>query len=146
MSTPDTSVLSTAVQVPPLAGVHHVGITVRDLEASEAWYGQVLGLQRAFTETHEGCHAVVMSRPGSPLLVGLYHHDANDGTRFAEHRTGMDHVCIAVPERSDLDRWAEHFDRLGVEHSPIADVQDPFPFALIVFRDPDNVQLEVIWS
>jgi catechol 2,3-dioxygenase-like lactoylglutathione lyase family enzyme len=146
MSLTDTSSLGTAMEAPPVAGVHHLGITVRDLAASEAWYGRVLGLQRAFTETHDGCHAVVMSRPGSPLFLGLYHHDANDGSSFAEHRTGMDHVSLAVPERADLDRWAEHFDRLGVQHSPITEVQDPFPFTLIVFRDEDNVQLEVIWS
>ena|SRR5947209_9362506 len=140
------SVSEGATAAPQLLGWHHVGITVRDLAASEVWYGRVLGLERAFIERHDGCHAVVMNRPGTPLFLGLYDHDANDGQRFAEHRTGMDHVSFAVPTREDLNRWAEHFDRLGVEHSPIAEVQEPFPFALIVFRDPDGVQLEVIWS
>jgi len=99
---------------PSLGGYHHIGLTVPDIEKSEAWYGRVLGLTRAFVEPHNGGgtgYAVVLNRPGSPLFLGLDMHHANEGEQFAESRTGLDHLSIAVAERQDLDAWIAHFDR-----------------------------------
>ena len=66
--------------VPTLTGLSHLGLTVRDIVASEAWYTQVLGLVRAFVEPHgtgDG-YAVVMTRRGTGLFVGLdFHPDAD---------------------------------------------------------------------
>lgn len=55
---------------PALTGYHHLGLTVRDIEASEAWYAQTLGLVRAFVEKHDNDtgYAVVMTRPGPAQL------------------------------------------------------------------------------
>jgi catechol-2,3-dioxygenase len=58
----------------------------------------------------------------------------------------LDHVAIHVERREDLDRWAEHFDRLSVSRGQITDASEPFPYATLVFRDPDNIQLELIWA
>ena len=57
--------------VPSLTGISHVGLTVRDVATSEAWYADVLGLVRLFVEPHsvgEG-HTVVMTRPGTALFL-----------------------------------------------------------------------------
>ena len=136
-------------RVPNVGGLHHIGLTVSDIEASEVWYTRVLGLTRAFVEPHHGGetgYAVVLHRPGSSLFLGLDKHHANQGERFDECRTGLDHVALHVADRSELDAWMEHFDTLGVEHSGIAEFSEPFPFAVLVFRDPDNIQLELIWQ
>jgi hypothetical protein len=37
-------------------------------------------------------------------------------------------------------------DEAGVEHTGIRDEREPFPYSTVVFRDPDNIQLELIWS
>ncbi len=135
--------------VPRVGALHHIGLTVCDIEASEAWYTRVLGLTRAFVESHHGGgtgYAVVLHRPGSSLFLGLDKHEANLGERFAESRTGLDHVAFHVADRSELAAWVEHFDRQGVPHSGIKEFTEPFPFAVVVFRDPDNIQLELIWQ
>ncbi len=135
--------------VPALAAIHHVSLTVSDIEASEAWYERVLGLARAFVEPHHGestGYAVVMHRPGSSLFVGLDKHQANQRERFDECRTGLDHVSFHVPDRAGLDAWVDHLDGQGVPHSGITEVAEPFPFAVLVLRDPDNIQLELIWQ
>jgi catechol 2,3-dioxygenase-like lactoylglutathione lyase family enzyme len=135
--------------VPALGGIHHIGLTVSDIEASEAWYTHVLGLTRAFVEPHNGGgtgSAVVLHRPGSPLFLGLDKHEANQQERFDESRTGLDHVAFHVAERSELDAWAAWFDDQEVRHSGISEFAEPFPFAVLVFRDPDNIQLELIWQ
>jgi catechol 2,3-dioxygenase-like lactoylglutathione lyase family enzyme len=135
--------------VPSVEGLHHIGLTVCDIEASEVWYTQVLGLTRAFVEPHHGGgtgYAVVLHRPGTSLFLGLDKHEANQGERFDEGHTGLDHVAFHIADRTELDAWVEHFDRQGVPHSGINEFTEPFPFAVLVFRDPDNIQLELIWQ
>lgn len=118
-----------------------------DVDRSEAWYGKVFGFQRASVEPHnEGTgYAVVMNISGTPVFIGLDKHDAHQGERFAEHRTGLDHLAIGVATREDLNRWVEHLDALGIEHSEINDITEPFPAATLCFRDPDNIALELMW-
>jgi glyoxylase I family protein len=135
--------------VPTLGELHHVGLTVCDVDASEAWYGRVLGLTRGFVEPHHGAesgYAVVLHRPGTSLSLGLDKHEANQGERFDEGRTGLDHVAFHVADRAELHAWVAHFDRQGVPHSGIKAFTQPFPFAIVSFRDLDNIQLELIWQ
>jgi catechol 2,3-dioxygenase-like lactoylglutathione lyase family enzyme len=56
----------------------------------------------------------------------------------------MDHIGLAVPERRDLDEWVTRLDALGVSHSGVTDTTDPIPYSALVFRDPDNIQLEFV--
>jgi len=147
-TTTTTSGAGAAVQsVPGLTGISHVGLTVRDVATSEAWYTDVLGLVRVFVEPHsagEG-HAVVMTRSGTALFLGLDHHPDADQHVFSERRTGLDHLALAAESRADLDRWAGHLDFRGIDHSPIVDVDEPSPHAQMTFRDPDGIPIEVFW-
>lgn len=132
---------------PSMTGYHHLGLTVRDVELSEDWYGKVFGFQRVFVEPHHGGtgYAVVMTIPGTSIFMGLDKHDAHEGERFAEHRTGLDHLSFAVAWRDDIDHWIEHLDALGIEHSNVNDVTEPFAAATLCLRDPDNIALELTW-
>ncbi len=138
---------SNPAAIPPMSSIHHVGLTVSNVEASEAWYQRVLGFERLILEPHNGGtgYTVVIHRPGTSVDVGLDHHDANEGDTFAEHRTGLDHLAISVGRRTDLDDWVTHLDRMGVPTEKITDRIEPFVFSTLVFRDPDNIQLELIW-
>ena len=60
--------------------------------------------------------------------------------RFDERAVGLDHLALRVPDRAALEAWAKRLDDLGVEHSGVVD-ESAGP--LIVFRDPDNIQLEL---
>jgi catechol 2,3-dioxygenase-like lactoylglutathione lyase family enzyme len=64
---------------------------------------------------------------------------------FDECRTGLDHISFAVADRASLDAWAGWLDELDVEHSGAIDVDQPMPYSVVVFRDPDNIQLELIY-
>ena len=46
---------------------------------------------------------------------------------------------------ADLDAWASWLDSLGITHSGAIDAADPMPYSTLVFRDPDNVQLEIFY-
>lgn len=139
---------STTVRaVPAITGVHHLGLTVRDVVASEAWYGSVLGLVRMFVEPHgtgEG-YAVVMTRPGTSLFLGLDHHPDAERADFSPLRTGLDHLALKLSSRNDLDEWISHLDANGVEHGAVSESNEPAPHAMVVFRDPDGIPIELFW-
>ncbi len=129
--------------MPEMTGVHHVSITVTDLERSVPWYQEVLDM----TSVMEGAHpdgtgrVVLLGNPAFTVLVGLHAHPSNAGERFAETRTGLDHVGFGVADHAALEAWAARLDELGVAHSP---VDDQPGYSVVVFRDPDDVQLEFI--
>lgn len=138
---------TTGVRRPSLQALHHIGLTVSDVERSEAWYGAVFGFERVMVEPHNGGtgYAVVLNRPGTPLFIGLDDHAANEGEPFAEHRTGLDHLAMGVAAREELDHWLDYLDAIGVGHSAINEVSEPFSYATLIVRDPDNIQLELMW-
>lgn len=133
---------------PALAGYHHLGITVRDIDASEAWYTKTLGLVRAFVEKHDNDtgYAVVMTRPGTSFFLGLDHHHDADRKMFDPARTGLGHFALAVTSADEVRAWAAHLDALGVEHEPVFEANEPMPLALVQLRDPDGIAIELIWT
>lgn len=67
-----------------------------------------------------------------------------DAGTFSEFRTGLDHLEFLVSQRSDLEGWASRLDDLGIEHSGVK--QPSYTAnAMLTFRDPDNIQLELFW-
>jgi catechol 2,3-dioxygenase-like lactoylglutathione lyase family enzyme len=134
---------------PTRPAIHHIALTVTDLEASIAWYEQVFGITYQMEEPHQGGTGKVLADEAWQLMIVLHRHDANGAEAFAETRTGLDHVGLAVPSRADLEAWQAHLEGLGVERgaadrpctqSPIVD--RPYG-SILVFRDPDNIQLEM---
>jgi catechol 2,3-dioxygenase-like lactoylglutathione lyase family enzyme len=133
---------------PGIAGVHHFSVTVRDIEASAAWYQRVfladrVPMQFPHYEREDTGYGVLLVDPRSGLAIGLHTNTGNDGEQFDEARTGLDHVGFNVASREELEAWPAWLDELGVEHSGIRTGDQPFPFATLVFRDPDNIQLEL---
>lgn len=131
---------------PRLTGFHHLGLTVRDIDASERWYAEVLGLTRMFVEPHSvgDGHTVVLTRPGTALFLGLDHHPQADHERFDPRRTGLDHLAVKLDARSDLDAWTAHLDGLGVAHGAVRDSDTPRSAAMVV-PDPDGIPIELFW-
>jgi catechol 2,3-dioxygenase-like lactoylglutathione lyase family enzyme len=126
-----------------IASIHHVSFTVTDLDRSVVWYKEVLGLDELMQEDHPdgNGYAIVLGKPDFSMCVGLHTHSGNASEPCNETRTGLDHVSFGVAQRADLDDWAEHFKKLNVSQSPISDQEG---YAVLVFRDPDNIQLELI--
>ena len=128
-------------ETPDLEGIGHVSLTVTELATSVEWYQRVLGLTTMMEEKHPGGEAVVLCSPDLRVIVALHRHGLNEGELFEEYKTGLDHVSFNVPSRAALDAWIARFDELGVEHGEVEEA--PYG-ALVAFRDPDNIQLEVL--
>ena len=147
MTTSHTAPSPSAETVPALSGIHHIGLTVRDVEASTDWYQRVLGLRRWFQESHhhsdQGGFTVVLTTSDMSFSVGLDHHPGNPGEAFDCTRTGLDHVCFHVAAEEDLHAWAAHLDAVDVHHSGVY-AMEGFPISLVTFLDPDGIQLELL--
>lgn len=136
---------------PTLAGFHHFSPTVNDVEKSADWYGRVLGLQRLpgrlpHYGSEKSGYAVLLMDTATGVSIGLHHHEDHTVEGADERRTGLDHISFAVADLAALDDWADWLTMNGVSHSGVIEARDPVPCALIVFRDPDNIQLELITS
>jgi catechol 2,3-dioxygenase-like lactoylglutathione lyase family enzyme len=129
--------------MPSISAIHHISLTVGEIDRSVAWYTDVLGLEHLMDEKHpDGSgYAVVLGKADWSMCVGLHIHDANEGEAFAEHRTGLDHVSFLVSSRAELDAWSARLDDLRVTHSPVSDQEG---YSVLVFRDPDDIQLELV--
>ena len=124
-------------------GISHLDFSVSDVDRSAEWYVEVLGLRQLARVEHEHRIGVVLAHPATRLIIGLNQHDEIPVGTFDERNVGFDHVGFAVAERADLDEWEQRLTELGVPHSPVEDT--PVGTAL-VFRDPDNIQLEFWWT
>ena len=133
---------------PAITGIHHFSVTVRDIEPSVAWYQRVFRAERVpmtfpHYEREDTGYGVLLLEPRSGLAIGLHTNTGNKGAQFDEAQTGLDHVGFNVAGREAMEAWAAWLDELGVEHSGIRTGNEPFPYATLVFRDPDNIQLEL---
>lgn len=134
---------------PAITGIHHLSVTVRDIEASVAWYQRLFRAERVpmklphYEREDKPVMVCCSSSRARGLAIGLHTNTGNDGAQFDEACTGLDHVGFHVGSREELDAWIVWLEELGIEHSAIRPGDEPFPYATVVFRDPDNIQLEL---
>jgi glyoxylase I family protein len=136
-----------------LGPVHHLRLTVTDVQRSRAFYTELLGFQIAMdapppagdphhdltTDLLQG--GIVMVNGN--LLLGLRPVDAERaGDRFDPFRCGLDHLSFSVAAKGDLEAAVQAFEEHGVEHSDITDLP-PFGIAVLPFKDPDGMALEL---
>jgi glyoxylase I family protein len=125
------------------SGIHHVALTVTDVDASVAWYTSVLGFEELFREEGEARRACVMRYPGGGVSIGLVQHAGTEGDVFTPVRLGLDHVAFTVATLEELDAWAARLSAAGIDSSGPIDVP---PGAILNFKDPDGIPLALFWD
>ncbi|AVH22819.1 VOC family protein [Nocardia cyriacigeorgica] len=132
--------------------VHHIRLTVTDLERSREFYEDVLGFEVAAespgnpadplvrADPFQLYGGVVFQTPGG-MLLGL-RPVADPTDHFDSERVGLDHLSFTVDSREDLVKAIARFDEAGVEHGDIVEM-DQFGIAILGFNDPDGIHLEL---
>ena len=122
-------------------GVHHFRLTVSNVDRAVAFYSDVLGFKKLM-DLNPGAF---LSNGKVGLGIGP-HHDpgrAIRGDRFDENRIGLDHLSFGVASRADLEHAVRVLDKRGLPHSEVRDLGPGFGIHVLIFRDPDNIQLEL---
>ena len=132
---------------PRISGYSHIGLSVKDLDRSIAWYRDVLRA-RVTREPWQGDRPSFSGRMAvlliGPHILDLYQHDANGGETFDPARTGLDHFALMPESYADLEQWAHWLDTKGVERSEIREVQGGLG-GMFDFVDPDGLQIEFLF-
>lgn len=122
-----------------LTGIHHIALTVTDLQRSVAWYRELLGLAELMGDDGDEVSFRLLTDPSSRLVLGLRQYAAGSGDEFDERRTGMDHMALGVESAEELAEWEARLSAMGAKYTPATET----PIGtVIVFRDPDGIQLE----
>jgi len=125
--------------MPRLLGISHIDLTVSDCDRSAMWWQDVMGftlVNRVSQETYE-CRSLI--HPSGVAVTVMTHDGTAEAGAFDERRVGLDHLAFQITDPAELKQWAIHLDELGVPNTGIIDTgYGP----TLVFRDPDNMQLE----
>ena len=78
--------------------LHHLALTVTDVDASIPWYEAVFGVRFMMDALYQGGVGKVLADETRELMIVLHRHDANDGGVFGETGTGLDHAGFIVPD------------------------------------------------
>ena len=122
-----------------ITGGHHIALTVSDLDRSTHWYSDLLDMEVVFEGEDDTVRFKVLAHGGSGWLMGLREYANGPGDVFDEFRTGLDHFAFSVSSAAELQSWEKKLEQLGATYSPAT--QTPIG-SVIVFRDPDNIQLQ----
>ena len=128
--------------MPTFSKVSHISFSARDAEKSAQWWSNVFDLQELDRVASDTWRAILLIHPPTATIVEFQQHDGNAGEMFDPRRTGFDHMGFKVDSRAELDGWRDHFVRLGVTHSPIADEEYG---SVLTFKDPDGLQFEMFY-
>jgi glyoxylase I family protein len=133
------------VPVTELVGIHHLGLTVLDAERSAGWYREVLDFYEVgrLGDARDERRKIFLRHDGLPIRLGLVSHRDGPRRRFDETTPGLDHLSFAVPDRPTLERWCLRFEALSVDYTRITNANSVRGALVVVFRDPDNIQLEL---
>ncbi|WP_280258800.1 VOC family protein [Nocardia wallacei] len=133
------------------SGIHHVRLTVTDIERSRAFYRDVLGFEVAAESAGSPDDPQVRTDPyqlyggcvfqAHGLLLGL-RPVAPPTDRFDSERVGLDHLSFSVVSKDELFAAATRLAAAGIEHGEVTDMPQ-FGIAILSFDDPDGIHLEL---
>ena len=90
---------------PAALGIRHVALTVRDLEAAERFWVDVMGYEVEWRPDPDNVYL-----HGGRDNLALHRGDAGQDGQPGQ----LDHIGIAVPTPADVDAWAAHLVGKGL--------------------------------
>lgn len=135
-------------------GIHHIALVTPDLDATIAFYGDILGMQigKIFPATADrGRHCFI--KPGDNDTWGIHFFEYPDAEifgaavalqdRFAFLRGALQHIAFALPDESTGNALLERLEAHTIANTGINDLGS---LRNIMFLDNNGVMLEAAWS
>jgi catechol 2,3-dioxygenase-like lactoylglutathione lyase family enzyme len=143
---------TTSTITPPWRGFHHIALVTADLDATIAFYTEILGMQLAklFPATdRNGRHCFI--KPGATDSWGLHIFERADAQIF-QYPEGMQriefipgalqHIAFALPDLASAHALRERLTAHGIATTEIGDLG---PVQNMLFRDNSGILLEATW-
>ena len=125
--------------MPSITGCHHMALTVSDADRSAEWYSSLLNMPVVLSHDGDDVRFRIMAHPESGWMLSVRQYRDWPADGFDELRTGLDHVAFCVASQAELQAWEKELSARGITFTPTAET--PIG-SVVVFRDPDNIQLE----
>jgi catechol 2,3-dioxygenase-like lactoylglutathione lyase family enzyme len=126
--------------------VHHIDLTVKDAQASKAFYASVLGFMGYVIED-ERENFVDFKLTNQPCYVGLVTASGqNAGRQHDRYSPGLHHIAWNAESRADVDALHALLQKIG---ATILDAPADYPqygptYYAVFFADPDGLKLEYV--
>jgi catechol 2,3-dioxygenase-like lactoylglutathione lyase family enzyme len=129
--------------------IHHIDLTVKDPEASRAFYTSVLGFMgyRLVDDHPHGYDLDLVSADGAFCSIGILKaqgpHAAREHDRYSP---GLHHIAWTAESRADVDALYALLVKIG---ATILDAPAAYPkygptYYAVFFADPDGLKLEYV--
>lgn len=117
--------------------IHHVALSVTDIDKSADWYARLFGLAPvAEFEEPAPMKIFVLS---SGQAIDLRQDPDVETKAFTQTHAGLDHVSFACADEAELEGWVARLRECGVVTDGI---QESMFGRHVNFRDPDGIALE----
>ena len=118
-----------------LEGIDHIALAVRDQKASEAWYREVLGLERLHADVW-GDYPIIVGTGTTSLA--LFPRNEEDAPFPRGGLPSLRHIAFRV-DAANFERAQQELTERGIEFT----FQDHDIAHSIYFYDPDGYRLEI---
>jgi lactoylglutathione lyase len=122
--------------------INHITINVKDIDASMAFYGDIMGLERLNT-IDMGDHALsYMKLPGGARLEFITYKFKTRSPDTVDTDAGtFRHLALEV---DDLDEFADRFRKAGVKIRLQPVYVENLKCRVMLIEDPNGVELELV--
>ena len=124
----------------PDVRIGHVHLKVADLDRALRFYRDVLGFE--LTQRY-GKEAAFLSAGGYHHHIGLNTWESEGGSPPPSNSTGLYHLAIAYPTRTELADALRRLKRAGI---PLEGASDHGVSEALYLRDPDGNGVELYWD
>jgi len=126
--------------------VHHIDLTVRDLAASDAFYGKVLAFLGYRRSRGDATGIDWDFHDAGRLLCSIGLKPARSDRAHDRYSAGLHHLAWHAASREDVDRLHALLVDMG---APILDAPADYPaygagYYALFFADPDGLKLEFV--
>lgn len=127
------------------AGLRHVALRVRDLEACEHFYVDLLGMA---IEWRPDANNVYLSSGNDNLALHRVsagvEAGAEDGRQYAESGQRLDHIGFIIDEMDAVDEWYRFLTAAGVEVAAAPKTHRDGARSFYI-KDPDGNVVQLIY-
>ncbi|USD31389.1 MULTISPECIES: VOC family protein [Vibrio] len=123
-------------------GIHHVGLTVSDLEASAQFFIEHLGWNEV--KRNPDYPAIFVS--DGNIMLTLWSSQVANPTPFdRKTNVGLHHLALLVESEGQLEQLREQFLKSGIEVEFGPELVKSGPAKHLMCYDPSGIRVELFW-